>query len=242
MIDRRVTVVTGGARRVGASIVRACARAGDAIVLHHGHSPQEALALADTLRADGTPVEVVQGDLRDVAAPAAIVEAAMARFGRLDVLVSSASQWSPMPLHDVTPEAWADIEAVNLRAPFFLMQAAARVMPEGGVIVQVGDHLGAETGFPALIPHSVTKAALLPLVRMMAEALAPRIRVNAVVPGLVLEPEDFPEAARARFLRDVPLGRAGTPEDVAEAIRYLVDAPYVTGTVLEVDGGRHLRR
>lgn len=241
-MDRRVTVVTGGARRLGACLVRRFAAAGDAIVLHHGHSPAEADALAEELRAAGTPVTVVASDLRDPDAPAAIIDATMAAFGRIDVVVSSASQLTPVPLDAVTAGQWDAIATVNLRAPFFLMQAAARVMNEGGVIVQIGDHLGAETGFPTLIPHAVTKAALLPLVRMMAETLAPRIRVNAVVPGLVLEPADFPDAARARFLQDVPLNRCGTPDDVAEAVHFLVTAPYITGAVLEVDGGRHLRR
>jgi pteridine reductase len=122
------------------------------------------------------------------------------------------------------------------------MQAAARVMPEGGTIVQLSDHLAFEAVFPNLIPHQVTKAALTQLVRTTASALAPRIRVNAVAPGLVLAPDDLSDDMIERFLRDVPLARSGTPRDVAEAIHFLVEAPYITGVVLPVDGGRHLRR
>jgi pteridine reductase len=122
------------------------------------------------------------------------------------------------------------------------MQAAARVMRDNGVIVQLSDHLAFETIFPHLIPHQVTKYALTQLVRTTASALAPRLRVNAVAPGLVLAPDDLSQEAIDRFLRDVPLARSGSPDDVTHAIHFLVDAPYITGVVLAVDGGRHLRR
>ncbi len=239
---RRVTLVTGGARRLGAEIVRSFSGPGAAIVLHHANSPHEAEALAGELRDQGTLVHVVQADLRDPTAPGFIVQEAMRVFGALDVVVSSASVMEWQAFDEVTLETWETASSVNLRAPFFLMQAAARVMREGGVIVQVSDHLAFETGFPRLIPHQVTKAALTQLVRTVATALAPRIRVNAVAPGLVLAPDELTLEAEAQFLRDVPAGRSGTPNDVTQAIHYLVNATYVTGTVLAVDGGRHLRR
>ncbi len=200
----------------------------------------EADALALELRNDGAQVHVVACDLAQPDAPARLVDDAVRVFGRLDVLVSSASRMTPHAFGTVSPAEWDDTAAVNLRAPFFLMQAAARVMAHGGAIVQVSDHLAFETGFPNLIPHQVTKAALTQLVRTAAVELAPHIRVNAVAPGLVLAPEDF--TGEAAFLRDVPLGRSGSPDDVVHAIHFLVDAPYVTGIVLPVDGGRHLRR
>jgi pteridine reductase len=187
-------------------------------------------------------IEVVQEDLADVDAPSRVVDAAMRAFGALDVVVSSASVMMMHPFDAVTPDQWERTSAVNLRAPFFLMQAAARVMRDGGVIVQLSDHLAFESIFPTLIPHQVTKAALTQLVRTTASALAPRVRVNAVAPGLVLAPDDLADDAIERFLRDVPMGRRGTPYDVAQAVHFLVDAPYVTGIVLPVDGGRHLRR
>jgi pteridine reductase len=187
-------------------------------------------------------IAVVQEDLADVEAPSRVVDAAMRAFGALDVVVSSASVMMTHPFDAVTPDQWEQTSAVNLRAPFFLMQAAARVMRDGGVIVQLSDHLAFESIFPTLIPHQVTKAALTQLVRTTASALAPRVRVNAVAPGLVLPPDDLADDAIERFLRDVPMGRSGTPHDVAQAVHFLVDAPYVTGIVLPVDGGRHLRR
>lgn len=240
---KRVALVTGGARRVGAEIVRSFAGRGYDVVLHHGNSPADASALAAELRgAHGVRIEIVQEDLADVRAPQRIVDATLRSFGALDVVVSSASVMMMHPFDAVTPDEWEQTAAINLRAPFFLMQAAARVMRDGGVIVQLSDHLAFESIFPHLIPHQVTKAALTQLVRTTASALAPRIRVNAVAPGLVLPPDDLSEETIERFLRDVPLGRSGTPLDVAQAIHFLVDAPYVTGIVLPVDGGRHLRR
>ena len=240
---RRVVLVTGGARRLGAEIVRSFAARQYDVVVHHGSSDVEAERLARELRRlHGVDVVAVQEDLADATAPARIVNQAISRFGALDVVVSSASLMLNTPLAEVTREDWMRTEAINLRAPFFLMQAAAKVMGEGGVIIQMADHLAHETGFPHLIPHQVTKSALPQLIATMAVALGPAIRVNGVAPGLVLAPDDLSDAAIAAFLRDVPLARSGTPADVVQAIHYLVEAEYVTGTVLQVDGGRHLRR
>lgn len=242
-MPNRVALVTGGARRVGAEIVRSFALRGYDVVLHHGNSPDDAAMLAAELRsAHNVRIEIVREDLADVHAPAQIVAAALRAFGALDVVVSSASVMMTHPFDAVTPEEWEQTSAVNLRAPFFLMQAAARVMRDGGVIVQLSDHLAFEAIFPHLIPHQVTKSALTQLVRATASAFAPRLRVNAVAPGLVLPPDDLSDDTIERFLRDVPMGRRGTPLDVVQAIHFLVDAPYVTGIVLPVDGGRHLRR
>jgi len=240
--DQRVTLITGGARRVGATIVRAFAAKGDAIALHHGSSPDEASQLARELRAQGTLVHVMAADLRDGNAPGRVVDETMQTFGKLDVVVSSASVMLNQPFDTVTPDAWDEVAAVNLRAPFFLSQAAARVMPNGGCIIHMCDHLVHEARFPHLIAHQATKAGVANLVATLAGALAPRIRVNGVAPGLVLKPADMSDDKLAAFLRDVPMARSGTPEDVAEAILYLVTAAYVTGTVLQVDGGRHLWR
>lgn len=242
MTTPRVTLVTGGARRVGAAIVRSFAERGDAVVIHYGNSAGEAEAFAAELRAKGTQVHLVQADLADAAAPEHVVNEAVRAFGKLDVVVSSASIMMRHPFDAVTPAEWQETEAVNLRAPFFLMQAAARVMTDGGVIVQMSDHLAFETIFPDLIPHQVTKSALTQLVRTVAAKLAPRIRVNAVAPGLVMAPEGLIGERLERFLKDVPLARSGNTDDVVQAIHYLVEATYVTGIVLPVDGGRHLWR
>ncbi len=243
MSGRRVALVTGGARRLGAEIVRRLAARDFDVLLHHGHSPREAEALATELRAaHGGRVDIVQADLADPNAPAQIVHAAIERLGALDVVVSSASVMHARAFAEVTAEEWQRTEAVNLRAPFFLMQAAAAAMRDGGVIIQLSDHLATETGSGQLIPHAVTKSALTQLIRTVAVAVAPRLRVNGVAPGLVLAPDGMSEAAIGRFLRDVPLAQSGTPQAITRAIDYLIDADYVTGEILTVDGGRHLRR
>jgi pteridine reductase len=240
---RRVALVTGGARRLGAEITRSFAARGYDVVLHHGASPADAERLATELRRlHGVRVHIAQEDLADVTAPARLVRSSMDAFGALDVVVSSASLMLNKPYAEVTADDWMRSEAINLRAPFFLMQAAAKVMGKGGVIIQMADHLANETGFPHLIPHQVTKSALPQLIATFAAALGPDIRVNGVAPGLVLAPDDLSDAAIASFLRDVPLARSGMPADVVQAMHYLVEAEYVTGTVLQVDGGRHLRR
>lgn len=240
---RRVALVTGGARRLGAALARGLAARGYDLLVHHGASASEAQTLAQELMAaHGGRVAIVQADLQDEGAPTQVVSAAMQAFGRLDVVVSSASIMEPRAFGEVTVDDWERAQSVNLRAPFFLLQAAAQVMAEGGVFVQLADHLAYETGWSSLLPHQVTKAALTQLVRAGAETLAPRVRVNAIAPGLVLAPAHFGEAATTRFLRDVPMGRVGTPDDVAQALHFLIDATYVTGVVLPVDGGRHLRR
>jgi pteridine reductase len=242
MLEKRVVLVTGGARRVGAGIVRAFAARGDAIVLHHGSSPAEADALATELRSKGTAVHIVAANLREPEAPDVIVAEAMKAFGRLDVVVSSASVMTNAPFGTVTTEQWNETSDVNLRAPFFLSQAAAKVMTEGGCIIHMCDHLASEARFPYLIPHQATKAAVANLVNTLAGALAPKIRVNGVAPGLVLKPKGMSDEALATFLADVPMQRSGTPQDVAQAILFLCEATYITGVVLPVDGGRHLWR
>lgn len=237
----RVTLVTGGARRVGAAIVRACAARGDAVVIHAAHSVDEAEQLARALRHDGARVAVAIADLRAPSAAAALIAEAHAAFGRLDVLVNSAANFVHAPLLQITPQQWDDAFALNVRAPFFLAQAAAMCMMPGGVIVNIADHLAFET-VPSMVAHAAAKAALVHVTRTLARALAPAIRVNAIAPGLVAAPEEWSEADLARFLKHVPLGRAGHDDDVANAVCWLVDASYVTGVVLPVDGGRGVSR
>ncbi len=237
----RVTLVTGGARRVGAAIVRACAMRGDAVVIHASRSVSEAQTLADALRAQGASIAVVQGDLSDPETPERLVKEAAETFGRLDVLVNSAATFVQNDPMSITPSQWDLAFAVNVRAPFFLSQAAARVMVSGGVIVNIADHLAFET-MPAMVAHGAAKSALVHVTRTLARALAPTIRVNAIVPGLVSAPESWTDEDAAQFLRGVPLGRAGTADDVAQAVCWLIDASYVTGAIVPVDGGRGVAR
>jgi pteridine reductase len=236
----RVALVTGGARRVGAAIVRALAEHGCRVVIHAAQSMDEAERLADAMRANGADARVVRADLRGREAPAELVREAVEQFGRLDIVVNSAANFLHAPLEAITPQLWDEAFALNARAPFFVAQEAARHLPDGGVILNIVDHLAFET-MPTMAAHAASKAALVHVTRTLARALAPRIRVNAIAPGLVAAPESWGSAELMRFLRDVPLGRAGSESDVAHAVRWLIDATYVTGIVLPVDGGRGVK-
>jgi pteridine reductase len=239
--DARIALVTGGAHRVGKAIVTALAARGMTIALHYGGSAADAEATARELREQGTEVTLFQADLRAPEAPDALVAQVIAQCGALDVLVNSAAVMHRTPIGSVTPEEWDAIFALNLRAPFFLAQAAApHLAQRNGVIVNIADLAAFET-WPAYVPHSISKAGVVQMTRALAHALAPGVRVNAVAPGAVLLPNDWDAAASAHFAETTPLGRLGTTEDVAQAVCYLADARYVTGETIVVDGGRHVR-
>jgi pteridine reductase len=161
-------------------------------------------------------------------------------MGPLDVVVNSASNFFKVPVREVTEALWDEVLAVNLRAPFFIAQAAATVMRDGGSIVNLADLAAFET-WPDYVPHGISKAGIVQMTRALAREFAPRIRVNAIAPGLVLAPEDMSDAEATRYSASTPLRRNGTPADVVRALEYLIDAPFVTGDVLFVDGGRQIR-
>jgi pteridine reductase len=237
----RAVLVTGAGVRVGRAIALALAARGMRVGVHYSQSDTDA---ADTVRlaaAAGGEAWAVRADLRDPAQAERVVRDTASHFGALDALVNSAASMIRTPLEEVTAAQWDEIFALNLRAPFFCARAAAAVMGErGGAIVNIADLAGLET-WPAFIPHGVSKAGVMHLTRELARALAPRIRVNAVAPGAVLLPESWTPADAERLARTTPLGRIGRPADVAEAVCYLLEAEYVTGETLVVDGGRHIR-
>jgi pteridine reductase len=236
---RPVALVTGAGQRVGRSIALALAADGHDLIVHYHRSADGARETIAAATALGVSAIGLQADLSDGAAAAVLATAAHGVFGRLDVVVNSAALWRPRPLAAVTPADWDAIHAVNLRAPFFLAIAAAPLMTDGGVIINIADHLAHES-WPGLVPHSISKAGVVALTQQLAQQLAPRLRVNAVSPGAVLPPPGWTAAAQAEFVAATPLQRMGAPDDVAAAIVYLVHARYVTGVVLPVDGGRHL--
>ena len=181
----------------------------------------------------------VQSDLRRPEAPDSLVAAVKAQFGALHVLVNSAAGMERTSLGSISPAQFDAIIALNLRAPFLLAQAASREMQDGAII-NIADHM-AEEPWADYSVHGVSKAGVIAMTRHLAAALAPHIRVNAVAPGFVLAPEGYGAVAQARFANETPLGRLGSPEDVAHAVLYLLDAGYVTGETLFVDGGRRVR-
>lgn len=242
-LNGRVALVTGAARRIGACIARTLHAAGMNLALHHRHSAPAAAALAAELTAQRPgSVTLLAADLQDTARLPGLIDATLAAFGRLDALVNNASSFYPTPIGSTTEAQWDELFASNLKAPFFLAQAAAPALraTRGAIVNLVDIHAG-----PPMPRHTVycmAKAGMAMLTRSLALELAPEVRVNGVAPGAILWPEaGAGSAAQAAILARVPLGRLGSPDDIARTVLFLLrDAPYVTGQVLAVDGGRSL--
>lgn len=235
-----VALVTGGARRLGRELVLGLARAGADVVVNHHNSQREAADVVAAVRALGRRAVEIPADLADPDAAARLVEEAVERLGRLDVLVNSAARFDSAPLAEISASEWDRVMAVNLRAPFLLAQAAApHLGARGGAIVNIAD-LSAFQAWPGYIHHAVSKAGLVHLTRLLARALAPDVRVNCIAPGTVLPPEEYDAEAIERLRRRIPLAALGGPVDVVRALLYLLASDFVTGEVLVVDGGRLL--
>lgn len=238
-----VILVTGAARRVGAAIARTLHAAGACVVLHYHASADAAAALAAELNAVREKSALaIRHDLRETAGLAALVAEAVAPFGRLDGLVNNASSFFATPLGAIDETMWDDLMGSNLKGPLFLAQAAAPYLAKtGGCIVNITD-IHAERPLKNYPLYCAAKAGLLGLTRALALELGPAVRVNAVAPGAIEWPEnttDFPPAAQQAIIDHTLLKRIGTPADIARAVTFLVcDAPYVTGQVINVDGGR----
>ena len=241
--DRPVALITGAGRRVGAVIARTLHAAGYDLALHYRHSADDARALADELeRQRACSTLLLQAELAELPALPAMIERLLAHYGRLDALVNNASAFFPTPLGTATPQQWNELFASNAQAPFFLSQAAIPALREArGGIVNLID-IYAERPLAEHAVYCMAKAANAAMTRSLALELGPEIRVNGVAPGAVLWPSDGkPYADQQAMLARTPLQRAGTPEDVAGAVLWLLrDAPYVTGQIIRVDGGRTL--
>jgi pteridine reductase len=240
---RPVALITGAAKRVGAVIARRLHAAGYDLVLHHRRSSAEASALkAELEQQRPDSVLVVQADLAEFDRLPELVAKTIGRFGRLDALVNNASAFYPTPVGSVLPSQWDELFASNARAPFFLSQAATpHLRSAQGAIVNLLD-IYAERPLKNHTLYCMAKAALAMMTLSLARELAPEVRVNGVAPGAVL----WPEAGKApvdqqALIAATPLQRAGTPEDVADAVRWLLqDAHFTTGQIIRVDGGRSL--
>jgi pteridine reductase len=238
----RVALVTGAGRRLGRAIAAALAGRGLRVALHHHTSANGAAEVRDEVRQAGGDAECFAADLRDADAARALPGRVFERFGRLDVLVNSAAVMHRLRLEETTPEQWDDILNLNLRAVFFCTQGAASALREAkGSVINLADVGGLEP-WPGFAAHSVSKAGVVMLTRVLALDLAPEVRVNAIAPGAVLVPDTYDQAARDALVRSTPLRRLGTPGDVTAAVLYLLEhGDYITGTVLTVDGGRAVR-
>jgi pteridine reductase len=240
-LDGKVALGTGAARRIGAAIARRLHTAGASVVLHYRGAEGEAAALEKELNATraGSAAKV-KADLLAPIAPRALIMEACDRFGRLDVLVNNASTFYPTAVGAIESTHWEELMGSNLRAPLFLAQEAApELKKNAGAIVNIVD-IHAERPLQGYLVYSVAKAGLAALTRALALELAPAVRVNGVAPGAIAWPEDgqFDPAERERIVATTPLARLGTPEEIARAVHFLACAPFVTGQILAVDGGR----
>ncbi|MBX9811635.1 MAG: pteridine reductase [Burkholderiales bacterium] len=242
-LEGRVVLITGGAKRVGAAICRRLHAAGANLMVHYRASAADARALKSELAAQRAgSVALVQADLLKLDALSNLVKATVKEFGRLDALVNNASSFYPTPVGEVTEKAWDDLMGTNLKAPLFLAQAAARELRKShGCIVNIID-IHAELPMKNHVVYTTAKGGLLALTRSLARELGPEVRVNGIAPGTILWPDDDTwkdEVSRQRIINQTALKRIGDPDDIAKAVEFLIAAaPYVTGQVIAVDGGR----
>jgi len=237
----KVALVTGGAVRLGKALALALADEGMRVALHYGESAAAAEETVAAIRNAGGEAAAFQADLRQADRTARLVEDVAESFGQVDILVNSAAIFKPGDLADTTEALWDDHFSINLKAPFFLCRAfAAQLGKErSGQIVNIVDWRATRPDSHYLA-YTLTKAALVTMTRSLAQALAPNIRVNAIAPGAILPPPGEDRAYLDRLATGIPLRRAGSTDDVARALIYLLTADFVTGEMLFVTGGEHL--
>ncbi len=234
---RPVALVTGGARRVGNKIAQHLAEAGYDIALTHLNTPADLQPLIDA----GAKAIAIRVDLTDQpAATQQVFDEFTGHFNRLDVLVNNASVYQPATLAKTDTEMIRRLNAIHIEAPLMLCQKYHPLLrASGGCVINMVDLL-AERPWPEYLAYCASKAALWNLTLALARAMAPEVRVNGIAPGVVQWPMDHSEADKDRYLQRVPLGRAGSPEDVARLVHFLATASYITGQIIRLDGGRSI--
>lgn len=242
-LKEKVVFVTGSAHRVGKAIALEFARQGATLVVHHSSSDEAAAQTAAQIRALGVEVLVVKGDYSQHAAVTANFEEIQARFGRVDVMVNSASIFESTPLLDISPQEWQKVMDINVSNAFWCTQHAGRLMVKNqtaGCMINIADN-GGRRPWKNRPHHSISKAAIIMLTEVTARALAQyQIRANCIVPGPVLPSPDMSEEYWQKVEARLPLKRSGSPEDVARAAVFLAANDFITGAVLSVDGGEYL--
>lgn len=241
-LRNRVALVTGAGRRLGRAFAQGLAGRGMVLAIHHNTSASGAEELRREVEAGGGRAACFAADLTDAAAATDLAGRVVDQLGRLDVLVNSAAVMRRLTFEETTPEEWDAILAINLRAAFFVTQGAAPALRAArGKVVNIADLSGLEP-WPGFAAHSVSKAGIVMLTKVLARSLAPEVTVNAIAPGAVLVPEEYDDEERERLAKTTPLRRLGLPGDAVAALLYLVEGgDFVTGEVLAVDGGRHIR-
>lgn len=238
----RIALVTGGGQRLGRAFAAALAERGMAVAIHYNRSAEGATALREEIRSRGGTAECFDADLTDADAASSLPRRAAEALGGLDVLVNSAAVMRRIPFESTTAAEYDAIMDLNLRAHFFVTQAAASLLRAAkGRVVNIAD-LGGLEPWPSYPVHSLSKAGVVMLTKVLARVLAPEVTVNAIAPGTVLVPDTYDAEVRDRLAREAPLRRLGTPDDAVAALLYLLEGgDFVTGEVLVVDGGRILR-
>jgi NAD(P)-dependent dehydrogenase (short-subunit alcohol dehydrogenase family) len=233
----QTVVVTGAARRLGNRIAAAFARPGTRIAVHYRSSVADAEDAVAAFREAGAEAASFQADLSDQAAVSGFAAKVAERYGEVDLLVASAAVFKPTPWPEISDEDWSFHMETNLGGTFRLARSFAPHMRDGGLIVTFGDW-SAQRPYRDFLPYCVSKAGVLALTRALALEMAPAVRVNCICPGTMLPPETASEAKRSAIAAATPLQRLGTPEDVVNAVEYLWQADFMTGSELVVDGGR----
>lgn len=236
-----VALVTGAGHRVGRALAVALGAEKMTVAVHYNAAAAEADETVSLIEKAGGKGKSFHANLVDTDAPARLVREVAKTLGTLNVLINSAAVMKRQPFGSVTAKDWDETFSLNLRAPFLVAQAAAGEMPDGGAIVNIADLAAFET-WPSYIPHSISKAGIVKMTEGLARVLAPAIRVNAIAPGAVLLPDDWSDKTGERLSDTTPLHRLGDPQDVVEAMLYLLRADYVTGETIVVDGGRRVRK
>lgn len=235
----RVALVTGAAKRLGRAVALRLAQEGAHVVIHYRSSAAEAQSAVAEIEKLGRRGFAIAADLSSVAEIKRLFDETAKHFGRLDILVNSAANFLPSSIISTTEAVWDGSLDSNLKSPFFCAQAAAPLLRRSkGCIINFAD-TGGLLGWPGYIAHSVSKAGVVMLTRVLAKALAPEVRVNAIVPGTITMTGDPPEW-EADFIKVAPLRRTGTPSDIADAVLFLIHSEFITGQILVVDGGRTL--
>jgi pteridine reductase len=236
----RVALVTGAGKRLGRAVALRLASEGADVAVHYGKSEAEAREVVREIEKTGRRAAAFSAELTDAAAIQKLVQSVASRFARLDILVNCAANFLETKFGETNEATWDASMDTNLKAPFFCAQAAAPHLAKSGrgVIINFAD-IGGLLGWTEFLPHSISKAGVIMLTRILAKELGPAVRVNAIAPGTITMPGDPPEWQQD-FIRRAPLKRTGRPEEIADAVMYLITAEFVTGQVLVVDGGRTL--
>jgi len=239
-LQGRVALVTGAAKRLGRAVSLRLAQEGADVAIHYGKSEVEARELAAEIQKLGRRAAIFPAEMTDVSVIQKLIADVLAHFSRLDILVNGAANFLQTKFGETTEKTWDASLDTNLRAPFFCSQAAAPHLAKSGhgVIINFAD-IGGLIGWREFLPHSLSKAGIILMTRILAKELAPAVRVNAIAPGTITMPGDPPEW-QADFIRNAPLRRSGRPEEIADAVLYLITAEFMTGHTLVLDGGRTL--